>query len=133
MKKLLFCILFCIACSTFSVQAGTCEGGKEITGKNGHVYCMSDELMNWWSAFQWCEAQGRHFATPDEACNYGKIHWGGGSCGNIKGIQHETGKHMAWLAMAKDSNFAYGFNLGNGDIGWSWLQRSGIQAVALCY
>ena len=133
MKKLLFCILFCIACSTFSVQAGTCEGGEEITGKNGHVYCMSDEKMNWWSAFQWCSAQGRHLATPDEACNYGKIHWGGGKCGNINGVTYEGSKHMAFLALGMEKNRAYAFNISNGDIQWDWVYRNAMSCRALCY
>ena len=129
MKNLIMAIV--MIGTVFGANAA-CVGGEEITGKDGHVFCLSEENMNWWSAFQWCSAQGRHLATPDEACNYGKIHWGGGKCGNINGVTCESGKHMAFLALGMEKNFAYAFNISNGDIHWNWVYRSGA-CRALCY
>ena len=66
-KSILFLcgILFCIN------TANACNGGQVITGKfNNHSFCVSDKVMNWWSAHQWCRAQGYVLSTPDRACNY---------------------------------------------------------------
>ena len=46
----------------------TCERGSLETGENGHVYCLSWNDMNWWSAYTWCQAQGRHLASMYEIC-----------------------------------------------------------------
>ena len=46
----------------------TCEGGSLATGENGHEYCQSNSKMNWWSAYTWCEAQGRHLVSIYEIC-----------------------------------------------------------------
>ena len=68
MKKSILCLcglLFCIN------TANACEGGQVITGQyNNHSFCVSDKAMNWWSAHQWCRAQGYVLSTPDRACNY---------------------------------------------------------------
>ena len=49
-------------------QAESCDGGSLVTGTNGHEYCRSRDQMNWWSAYTWCEAQGRHLASMYEIC-----------------------------------------------------------------
>ena len=46
----------------------TCEGGSLATGENGHEYCQSNSKMNWWSAYTWCKAQGRHLVSIYEIC-----------------------------------------------------------------
>ena len=51
-----------------TVNAATCEGGTLATGENGHEYCQSNNYMNWWSAYTWCEANGRHMASIYEIC-----------------------------------------------------------------
>ena len=127
MKNLIMAIV--MIGTVFGANAA-CVGGEEITGKDGHVFCLSEESMNWWSAFQWCSAQGRHLATPDEACNYGKIHWGGGTCGNL----HVGRVSMhTWLALARSSRTAYGVNLSDSLIQSDWLNRDSMHAYALCY
>ena len=91
---------------------GTCVGGKEYTGKNGHVYCISDRGMNWWSAYQWCESQERHLATPSEACDYDGTSWGGGVCENLRlGADVLWRSQFGWLAMSKSEETAYAFLL----------------------
>ena len=49
-----------IALNVNAASAETCERGSLQTGQNGHVYCLSWNDMNWWSAYTWCQAQGRH-------------------------------------------------------------------------
>ncbi len=51
-----------------AANAATCEGGTLATGENGHEYCRSNLRMNWWSAYAWCEANGRHMASMYEIC-----------------------------------------------------------------
>ena len=45
-----------------------CEGLAFAGKNNSHEYCQSNGKMNWWSAFSWCEAQGRRLATIYEVC-----------------------------------------------------------------
>ncbi len=67
-------------------QAESCDGGRTITGANGHEYCRSQYGMNWWSGYTWCAANGRHLASISEICPG----WGGTlyqSCGgNLAGM-----------------------------------------------
>ena len=57
-----------IAFNAHLAQAESCDGGSLVTGTNGHEYCRSRNIMNWWSAYTWCEAQGRHLASMYEIC-----------------------------------------------------------------
>ena len=73
MKKILFTLAIC----TFFVNMAKAEcWGNEPTGKNGHTYCASKQQMNWYSAFAWCHAQGRHLVTMNELCDSGTMVWG---------------------------------------------------------
>ena len=67
MKKIVFILGLFFVCVS-SVYA-VCDGGTEITGKNGHVYCKSNVNMNWYTAFAWCDAQGRTLATMEQMCD----------------------------------------------------------------
>lgn len=69
--KLLTALTITAIALTFNVNtanAETCERGSLETGENGHVYCLSWNDMNWWSAYTWCQAQGRHLASMYEIC-----------------------------------------------------------------
>lgn len=51
--------------------------------------------MNWWSAHQWCQAQGYSFITPEKSCNHStatqNFTWQDGSCrpvGHILGSDY---------------------------------------------
>ncbi len=68
MKLLTILAIAALAFNIAQAQAETCESGKLVTGNNGHVYCQSNREMNWWSAYTWCETQGRHLATMYELC-----------------------------------------------------------------
>lgn len=82
----------------------TCEGGSLQTGENGHVYCLSKNSMNWWSAYTWCQAQGRHLVTMYEVC----ATWdGGGSNCNLSTFSSNPDM---WSATALDSNQAFVFD-----------------------
>ena len=56
--------------SMTSAHAATCANGAGtvVTAKDGHEYCMSGRDYNWWSAYAWCEAQGRRMPSIYELC-----------------------------------------------------------------
>ena len=116
MKKILFLTCTCLFFASAAMAA--CEAGTEITGKNGHVYCKSNNTMNWWSAATWCEAQGRHLASMEEMCpdtgsnNAWDGSTGSGKCANLNGVG--SGEVLSSLAYG-NSNFFY-LNLSNGSV-----------------
>ena len=121
MKKLLLILALTVVLP--SMAYAKCDGGTEKPGKNGHVYCISNQKMNWWSAFAWCKANERHLATLDEACN--NQSWSSG-CTNI---QISIDKY-AWTAIASGDSSAYGVTLDTGRV--HMLTRTNSYYV-LCY
>ena len=68
-KLLTLATIALIALNVSGALAETCKSGSLQTGENGHVYCTSiGYQINWWSAYTWCEAQGRHLASIYEVC-----------------------------------------------------------------
>ena len=85
MKKLFFIVMLCVLISG-PVYAATCIGGTIISGRDqNRSFCLSDKKMNWWSAHQWCQSNGRVLAHPDYLCNYDGYGWYMGvyGCGNL--------------------------------------------------
>ena len=121
MKKLLLILALTVALP--SMAYAKCDGGTEKPGKNGHVYCISNQTMNWWSAFAWCKANERHLATLDEACN--NQSWSGG-CTNM---QISIDKY-AWTAIASGDSSAYLVNL---NLGYVYAYTRTNNNGALCY
>ncbi|MGN1091850.1 MAG: hypothetical protein ACI4RJ_05120 [Alphaproteobacteria bacterium] len=68
MKKIILSLLFCAL--SLNVQADDNCAGIVIIKQNGHSFCLSNQVMNWYSAHAWCDSQGRHLATIHEACDY---------------------------------------------------------------
>ena len=124
MKKLLFILILSITIP--SLTYAKCDGGEEKPGKNGHVYCTSNQTMNWWSAFAWCKANKRHLATLDEACN--NKSWSG-SCKNMAiGISKNV-----WTSIASGDNSAYGVSLNDGYVSGYSRTYGGSYYHAMCY
>ncbi len=110
MKKLLLISLISITLSGIAFAEAECEGGREVIGKNEHVYCQSIKGMNWWSAFAWCKSNNRHLVTLDEACN--NKPWVSG-CSNLSfGLSTSGG----WTAIGVEDNKAYRLNFGVGGV-----------------
>lgn len=138
MKKIL--LLACAGVLCFSqVNAANCEAGTEITGKNGHVYCMGNNRTNWWSAGTWCEAQGRHLATMEEMCpDTGEgldNAWDGSTgdkrCANLNGV----GSNYVWSSLASGGSNAFFVVLSNGhvSVGARGNTSVGGSLYAFCY
>lgn len=82
MKKIILLVILSLLMVTH-VHA-SCEDGTEITGLNGHVYCRSNIIMNWYTAFAWCEAHGRTLATMEQLCDINETQKWDGGVGNGK-------------------------------------------------
>ena len=93
-----------IAFNIAQAQAESCEGGTLQTGDNGHVFCQSNNNMNWWSAYTWCEAQGRHLATMYEMCPEWDGSTGGGKNCNMNTFSNSASN---WSATARNTDEAF--------------------------
>ena len=80
-------------------NAATCEGGSLFTGVNDHEYCASNSEMNLWSAYTWCEANGRHLVTIYEACP----EWDGAIGGKCKNLTSSF-PYRIWSTTAYQAN-----------------------------
>ena len=130
-KLLTLAVIVALAFSIAQAQAETCEGGKLVTGNNGHEYCQSNSKMNWWSAYTWCEAQGRHLATMYEVCPTWDGAKGHGKICNLNSFSNGEGEYN-WSSTAFESNYAFSFTK-------TYVENIGsprdniIHCRALCY
>ena len=131
-KLLTLAIIAVIALNVSGALAATCEGGTLQTGENGHVYCQSNNQMNWWSAYTWCEAQGRHLASMYEVCPTWDGSTGGGKICNLNSFP-DNGYN--WSSTALESNYAFAFTKSSiANLGSLNASRSGSSYCrALCY
>ena len=105
MKKILLATV--IALFTATPVMAACEGGTESNG-----FCISDIALNWWSASNWCKANGRHLATIYEVCPDWDGNLGSGKCPVIA----SSISVPAWIATADGSSYAFGVYPSNGDL-----------------
>ena len=105
-KILVFICLF----SLFSTNLFAECWGTEKKGRNGNTFCVSNQnVANWYSAFAWCDAQGRRLATINEVCDAEGVIFGGNSTGcqgNLRGEVIQAGQ-SGWTASAIDASSAY--------------------------
>ena len=129
MKKLIVFLMCVFAVTSVMAAEPTCKdhGGTLITTHsasdegctsatcNGKTFCKSDKAMTWWSAFTWCESQGRTLAdfavmcpgvsqTPANTT---------GDCPNLQGLA-ESG--WVWSSLAYGSNSAIVVHLSSGAV-----------------
>ena len=129
MKKTILAILMTMLATTAFAE-GKCEDGDPFEGViDGHEYCISKAKVNWWSAFVWCQHQGRHLASLQEACDGWLGATGEAACGNL--IKSGTGK-ICWVANPFSSIYSYIVSAGAGHIYGSGYLRIGPN-YALCY
>ena len=96
MKKLFLTICLVAMLSTPAIAA--CDGG---TLSDDGQFCISNIRLNWWSAANWCKANGMHLATMYEVCP----DWDGSTNDNCK-IASSIGDY-AWTATVSGSDRAY--------------------------
>ena len=102
-KLLTLAAITAVVFNIAQARAETCESGKLVTGNNGHSYCQSKYQMNWWSAYAWCEAQGRHLASMYELCPDWDGSKGGDKCANTNDGFDGSG----WTKTAFQQNYAF--------------------------
>ena len=141
MKKIIIFLCLCV-CFVPSVIAETCEnnGGTLITAHaatdpgcdsktcNGKTFCKSDKAMNWWSAFTWCESQGRTLAEFSSMCP-GVSQAPAGTTGDCPNLQGK-GDGWVWSSLAYSSDSAIIVHLSSGAV--SHGSRHYIRYSALC-
>ena len=118
MKKIVLLIVLSLLATTQGHAA--CAKGTEITGKNGHVYCKSNIGMNWYTAFAWCDTQGRTLATMEQICDIDETQkwdgdFGAGKCLNLVGVSSEN--QYVWSAIPFGSANAFGVGLSTAIVG----------------
>ena len=134
MKTKLLTILAIVAVvfNIAQARAATCEGGKLATGKNGHEYCYSNNNMNWWSAYTWCETQGRHLASMYELCpdtGEGLNNEWDGSTGSNKCANLASFNSAAWTSTASQENKAFRVSSDAVDV----TSRNATSLRTICY
>jgi len=129
MKKIIvfLCLCVCLATSAMAAEQ-TCEGhggtlikahaatdtGCDSNTCNGHEFCKSEKAMNWWSAFTWCESQGRKladFATMCPGVSQTPANTEG-DCPNLQG----KGSDIVWSSLSYNSVFSITVNLSSGAV-----------------
>ena len=112
--------------------AGTViEGAVADANGNKHKYCMSNNIMNWWNAVSWCDAQGRRLFSMDD-CAFSSTS-GTSGCPELKGI---GGNQWIWTATPNGSSLAYIVTLSSGYFHGNRTRNGydiGINYYALCY
>ena len=105
--------ILCVTCgilmlASSAVAEETCANGKGImaSDNDGNNYCVSQVLMNWFSAFSWCETAGGRLLTFDD-CDCKKCDRPtAGSC-RLGGVHNAVKGEALWTSNIADNNSAY--------------------------
>ena len=117
MKKLLLATMMVLVTATPAMAA--CEGGTEQNG-----ICMSNISLNWWSAANWCKANGRHLVTMYEVCP----DWDGNR-GKGCPVIASTLNYPSWTATADGGGGAFHVNPSTGDVNVNGRQTTSYRAL----
>ncbi len=107
MKKILLTAVMAIVMATSAHAA--CEGG---TLSDDGKFCVSNITLNWWSASNWCKANGRHLVTMYEVCPDWDGNTGSGKCPVIA----SSIDGYVWTATASGSNKAFYIHHSDGTV-----------------
>ena len=148
MKKGIVFLMCVLAMSAMAQQAELpCNGGTPITSHaatdagcspatantaatcNEHTFCKSDKPMNWWSAFAWCESQGRKLTEFKTMCP-GVSQTSSNTAGDCPNLQGK-GDVWVWSSLAYFSDTALIVNLSSGAV-FGFYARNDDKRHALC-
>ena len=87
-------------------------GGKIIIGHNGTIYCQSNRGMNWWTALEWCQEQGKELIRYPVDCKCVEEGCPVTACSNLTNI----GQGQTWTATPWGNGYAYYISLISGHI-----------------
>lgn len=143
--SLIFAIILGFSTSTMAYTS--CVGGREITA-NAYTdadapdtctadycpspaksFCVSNNSMNWWSAFNWCESNGGTLASFSSSCPDIPIlvNNTAGACPALQGVGESK---YYWTSMGSGSSYAFVVNLSSGAVGSR--SRNANATYALC-
>jgi len=132
--------------STSSMAYTSCVGGTEITA-NVHTdedapdtctaeycpspaksFCISNNGMNWWSAFNWCKSNGGTLASFNSACPNTPVRTNNtaGACPALQGVGESK---YYWTSMGSGSSFAFVVNLSSGAVYANYRSSNGYYAL----
>ena len=98
-------------------KGGLCNNPSDTTlsnNCNGQSFCRSNNYMNWWSAFTWCESIGGKLASFASICPETQIAVPG-TCPNLKGLSN-NGTHWVQTSVGWGTTTAVTVSLKTGDI-----------------
>ena len=123
-----------ISCVVLAQEAETCAdgAGEVITGAiTGHKYCKSNNYMNWWNAYAWCEGLRMKMIDFDVCeCSKTIANCANNKCAEFSGV----GRHNhGWMISTSSANKNYRVRLDDGYI--SSIERTAYDQgnlFALC-
>ena len=86
---------------------------------NGKRFCKSNNGMNWWTSFVWCESIGGKLATFSSVCPAIQTNHNpsSGACPNLTNIIANNTNTWNWTNMGWKQNAAIAINLSTGGVG----------------
>ena len=106
MKMRFWALSLCAGLLASTSVGAACNGGRTFA-TDGITFCMSNVTMNWWSAFNWCQANGQVLAHIATACP-GIQAWPNANAGACSWTWHSTNgvNAFAWTSMAHEGEQA---------------------------
>lgn len=105
MKMRLWTVALCTGLLASTSVGAACTGGTSFT-YGGITYCISNVSMNWWSAFNWCQANGQVLAHIAKACP-GIQAWPGTACSASTAANASSWNNVfEWTSMGHGENQA---------------------------
>ena len=118
-KILMVCGLLMVSTVAFAddITVESCADGAGtvvIGAVSGHKYCKSNETMNWWNAWSWCDAQGKKmFSLDDCRCDEAVADCAGRMCSELVDVGTDE---LVWTAVLYGSRCAYYIRLSSGKV-----------------
>ena len=133
MKKILLILFLCFL-TINSVRAEDECWGTESKTLDGVTYCWLFQRMNWYSAFAWCDAQGKHLVSLNELCDSGNTVHGLNTtiCQHIYAMQPNmnTTAIPAWTTSVDNEGNAYA--QGSYNTAAKAFSRKGAYGMPVC-
>ena len=108
----------------------TCANGAGtlVTGKSGYKYCKSNEGMNWWNGYVWCDALGKRMFDLNTDCGCDGMINCQGKCPELTGV----GSHWVWTSATSGIDNAHDIELSSGRINTISRDYSQFNCTVLC-
>ena len=104
--------------------------GTVVVGTvTGHKYCMSNNSMNWWNAYSWCDAQGRRLISLDDCGCSVEV-----NCHNVCAEFKQMLRKYGWTATPGDlPEDSYAVYMESTISNFSLWPRNASGRYAMCY